>query len=43
MAFLSLLGVFLNFPLHFWPPRNSMGIFEKDFLFFIFFAKLHMV
>ena len=35
--FLPFFYVFLNFPLHFQPPRNSARIF------FFFFAKLHLV
>ena len=31
--FLPFLDVYLNFPLHFQPPENSVGIFE--FFFFL--------
>ena len=36
-VFLSFLDVFLNFPLHFQPSGNLLGILEKKNLFILFF------
>ena len=33
-VFVNFLGVFFNFPLHFWLLGNSMGIFE-NFIFLL--------
>ena len=38
--FLPFLDIFLNFRLHFWLLRNSMGIFEFLFLLnYMYFSK----
>ena len=31
----AIFDVLLNFPLHFQPSRNSMGIFEKKYIFLL--------